>query len=286
MKRNETASFRARRRARLQLSHAFRVPIYGRVRRRIARVTRNAELAVVVHVYYPDMWPQLRDHLQRMTQPHDLFVTVPSRAVANVIHPSHARAVEVVPNVGRDVLPFLQVGRVLRDLGYSSVLKIHTKRNDRDSGSSHWRDSTLSTLVAQSGIEEVSRLLQLPDTGLIGVGDFYYSATTTEPDVLRYMSEIISALRPGSNGMERLAGVGFFAGTMFWARMDAISDLLDIDPRVFPREMGRVDGTPAHALERLFGVLPALDGRSNYVLTEAGLRRGSKETLAVPYWRR
>lgn len=49
----------------------------------------------------------------------------------------------------------------------------------------------------------------------------------------------------------------FPVGSMFWARVAAIRPLLDLalTPDHFPPEAGQVDGTLAHAIERMLGVV-------------------------------
>ena len=54
----------------------------------------------------------------------------------------------------------------------------------------------------------------------------------------------------------------FFAGTMFWLRPELLELLkpLNLSLADFPDETGQADATLQHALERLFGALPAVAG--------------------------
>ena len=54
----------------------------------------------------------------------------------------------------------------------------------------------------------------------------------------------------------------FPAGTMFWARKSAIEKIfeLGLTAEEFMDEAGQIDGTTAHALERLLGIVPKKSG--------------------------
>ena len=56
--------------------------------------------------------------------------------------------------------------------------------------------------------------------------------------------------------------IGFFAGTMFWFRIDALNCLMNFDNELirFENEDGSMDGTLAHAFERIFSVLVEQNG--------------------------
>lgn len=76
----------------------------------------------------------------------------------------------------------------------------------------------------------------------------------------------------------------FPVGSMFWARVAAIRPLLDLalTPDHFPPEAGQVDGTLAHAIERMLGVVCQAGGY--HLLPVAGaatrLHRGHQRRYA------
>jgi lipopolysaccharide biosynthesis protein len=53
--------------------------------------------------------------------------------------------------------------------------------------------------------------------------------------------------------LSRVTSLDFPSGSMFWARPDALRPILDLGLTLdeFPEEAGQVDGTVAHAIERL-----------------------------------
>src|SRR4029077_9350574 len=66
----------------------------------------SARTAVVVHVYYPDVWPLIRARLQQLTHiPFDLFVSVAlqHQFLGETITEDFKKAtVLMIPNRGRD----------------------------------------------------------------------------------------------------------------------------------------------------------------------------------------
>ena len=67
---------------------------------------------------------------------------------------------------------------------------------------------------------------------------------------------------PSVNRLSTMLGLprrpeSFPAGSMFWGRAAAFTPLLDVEESLldFEPELGRIDGTTAHALERLMGAV-------------------------------
>jgi O-antigen biosynthesis protein len=162
--------------------------------------------------------------------------------------------VRVVPNRGRDIAPKLVGFRDVHDGRYDRVLHLHSKRSKHADFLSPWRTYLYETLlgspaVVRSVFEAFERL---PRLGLVAPQHF-------EP-VRRWLdwSGNFGAARAlaARMGIELRpdAALDFPSGSMFWARPAALRPLLDLDLSFedFPEEAGQVDGTPAHAIERLY----------------------------------
>ena len=112
--------------------------------------------------------------------------------------------------------------------------------------------------------------LRSPDTGIIGPEDQYVPLTVNFDANGVHMTHIISKLYSKKVAYDVLqltrAEWGFFAGTMFWMRLDAIDKIITSRTpfRLFESEKGQIDATRAHALERLFGIVPEIEKRTMY----------------------
>ena len=91
----------------------------------------QASVAVVIHAFYPELLPDLLNRLLAANFRFDLFVTCREDA-AETIRGYLREAgvaegyVEVVPNRGRDIAPFLRMLPLVQSRGYSILLKLHT----------------------------------------------------------------------------------------------------------------------------------------------------------------
>jgi lipopolysaccharide biosynthesis protein len=262
---------------------------------RFAR-TPGVSVAVVVHLYYPEMWELLLSRL-RVVDPssYDLYVTVTtdkSDAARRVLASCSAKtSVVEVPNRGRDVLPFMKLGPTLAALGYQSVLKLHTKRSTHWDGGEKWLNDLLTGVLPPSPgqIDDVLRTLDLPDTAIVGPANLYVSLPVhyfaNRACLLEVLGDVVS--REAGRRVDRHPDeYGFFAGTMFWARLDALKSLFDCgySAASFEPEKGQVDGTMAHGLERALCVVPELAGRKLYVSTGVSIRPIEHRSGTIPAW--
>lgn len=223
-----------------------------------------ARLCVVVHAWYPDSFDEILTALEASGLPLRLIVTTaPEKAVQiRAVLGRHTvqAEIEVLENRGRDILPFLHVANRLLDEGEEVVLKLHTKHSPHRRDGDRWRSELLDRLLSP---ERAGRIFQTfgrdPTLGMVAPDghvqplSYYWGANE---DNVRYLTTRIGIVAP------RADSDTFVSGSMFWLRLDALRPLLDahLDDWEFEPEAAQVDGTFAHAIERVFGLCARAQG--------------------------
>ena len=257
---------------------------------------KGVKTAVVVHLYYPEAWPVLRKKIQNLDRnvAFDLFVTVPAgqHGLADDIQKTYPGAhLLEVSNWGRDVLPFIKVASKLEALGYEFVLKLHSKKSPHRADGKEWLSDILTNLLPDDSslLDSIMAVLGDKKTGVIGPEGQYISLLVNYDAnsvfVFKALKRIYSKATARRVYKDR-AEYGFFAGTMFWARLDALRGVFAPGFQVFDfeHERGRIDGTLAHALERLFCIGPELEKRDMYEIGPAAVTRLTYRTDNIPEW--
>jgi hypothetical protein len=221
-------------------------------------------LAIVVHIYYEETWPDISGVLRRLDVPFDLVVTTtPGRAtlIETIGRDFPHAEVEVVENRGRDVRPFLSLlerGRLDR---YRYVCKVHGKKSSdggrRSYMGSLWRRRLLFDLLAAPGLASaiVDMFERDATIGMIGPRAFRLPSETYSEELSwsanrRKVLELAEEMGVPPDRFQ----LDFFGGTMFWVRPEALAPLRRLKlSESFPEEKGLLDGGLEHATERLFG---------------------------------
>lgn len=218
---------------------------------------KGKSLAVVIHVFYPEVF---REIIMYLTQPVMdqlyLYFTGPQEILeeVKVLIPEVFQNVRYFPakNHGRDILPFLQILPQVFNDGHELVLKLHTKYSNHLNRREHWRNDLLSKLIGEGMINHAIEIFEKnPCVGMVGPAgnilpmQLYYAANGERVQRL-------SKLMGLSNG--QLRDLNFVAGSMFYARKEALKPVLDLNllETDFEPEAGQKDGTMAHVVERLF----------------------------------
>ncbi|WP_394696431.1 glycoside hydrolase family 99-like domain-containing protein [Pseudoxanthomonas japonensis] len=220
--------------------------------------------AIAVHAWYMPELSQLARSVRSAALDAPIYVTCAIehhdevlRAFARVgLHDIH---VTTVDNRGRDVLPFLATAARLIGQGYDWVLKLHTKRSPHLADGYRWREELTEGLLA-SPHELIAALARNVKHGVV-VADGHLLPLH---DYLGANEAAVRSLvlRMGGNPDEALALDRFPSGSMYWLRLEALRPLLDvgITESDFEVERNQLDGTFAHAIERIIGCSGRLAG--------------------------
>lgn len=236
----------------------------------------DARSAAFIHIYYPDMADEFARALSEANQvePMDSIVSIPDtfdlETARNIVEKLKPVRLVVCQNRGRDVWPFIESLRVAADLGYMFGCKLHTKKSSHLRTGDRWRRSLVSSLIEPAAIKEVLRAFNSnPRVALVAPEEAFMS--TSHADVMRDNLINVNAI------LAKRDRVGipiedFVAGTMFWFRLSAFGPIanMSLSSEDFGPELGAIDGTLAHAFERLIPTLLKIDGfiTARYVSTQ------------------
>ncbi|MCU6434918.1 glycoside hydrolase family 99-like domain-containing protein [Undibacterium sp. Jales W-56] len=216
-------------------------------------------LAIVIHAFYPDVLLEILTYIENIKS-YDvkLYVTtVPENeaTIKNIlIRNEYPYVLRVYENRGRDILPFLKIMPEVIAAGHRFFVKTHTKKSLHRLDGIKWRRDLFEKTLSASAINNAITWMQghietglvAPDGHLLPMHQYWGN------NVVRVVA---LGARMGVSPRD-INNMNFVAGSMFVARVDAMLPLLTLSLQSddFETEHGQVDGTLAHAIERLFSV--------------------------------
>jgi lipopolysaccharide biosynthesis protein len=216
-------------------------------------------IAIVIHAFYYEIFLEILDYLHlNRNKNFKLYVTSPQELSGKIISSlkinGHKFSYLPVGNRGRDILPFLKIIAETFNDGHQLILKIHTKKSDHRQTGDLWRKDIFKKLLTEKAMQKAISTFNLDKSiGLMGAAghivpmSLYYGANAK---TLERLSQRMGVAFP------QLAGMNFAAGSMFYARKQALLPLLSLglNSGDFEDEQAQNDGTLAHAIERVFAV--------------------------------
>jgi len=238
-----------------------------------------SRVAVVLHVFYPELLHEIVEQLASIPVEFDLLVTnateLPVRIDRAALPRLRSMVILDVANHGRDILPLISLVSAGFLDPYEVVLKVHTKRSvwraqhETLAGTGEsWRSDFLDALLgSQSNVEQIlGAFAESPNLGVVTadgnlLGPEYWGGDIAITRSLLRRIEL--NLDP-----KRLQ---FPAGSMYWIRGFVLQGLssLNLTADDFEPEDGQVDATTAHGIERAIGLLTV----------EAGLARRTRSAV-------
>lgn len=224
-----------------------------------------ARVAVVIHCFYADLLEELLNHVALIPVDFDLFVTNASGHPISVPedfspHVGHVVVVDV-ENHGRDIFPLIQLVNKGALDPYEIILKVHTKKSpwreqhaELSGDGAGWKDQFLGDLVgSESRVEDIldafatdTSLGLITAQGSIVGSDFWGG---DQHITSQLMKRLELAINPDH--------LKFASGSMYWVRGFVLQGLraFNLEEADFDEEDGQVDGTTAHAVERIIGIV-------------------------------
>jgi hypothetical protein len=232
---------------------------------------KNLEKSICVHLhlFHVDMLNDFIFFLKNIPYKFTLLVSVCDnnhRSNESIFHKNLVNLEKVIfrllPNKGRDVASWV--------VGFSDLIQefdffchIHSKRSDYNKSYSGWRQFLLhGVLGGPAVVEQIVELLNDDEVGIVSPP--YYGALPGQPRWGANQDLCLDLLRKMEITYKSNQCPDFPAGSFFWARVDVLAPIfskLSLTYDDFEDELGQLDGTLGHSIERILGVLPSKQGR-------------------------
>ena len=232
----------------------------------------HGTLAIHVHLFHFEMLQQCRAWLASIPVPFDLFVSIADAALVDEVRQGFAGLstlnrmfVTAFPNRGRDIGPMV-VGFGPQLDKYDFLAHFHSKQSGHTLGKKDWAAQLGHHLFHSSShvIRVLNLLADQPDLGLIF--PVYHPSVKDQikwgSNFKRIRDEIAKLVEAPVQQLVESDLLPFPAGSFFFVRTDAIRPLLTkaFAWEDFEEEAGQVDGTLAHAIERMIVLLSVRRG--------------------------
>lgn len=233
-------------------------------------------VALMMHLYYPDLVDYMLDYARRMPEDADLIVSSPNKETLRIFEEKTKGMkfgkIIALPmgNRGRDVSAVLVALKpYINDYRY--ICFVHDKKTVQTKPYANGRGFAYKCMECNLGsrtyIENIIETFERnPRLGMLmppspNHGNFYqivgqeWASNYTNTLALGYKLKLNVNINPNKEPITPL-------GTMFWFRPEALRTLIDYPWTYedFPKEPNGWDGTLLHAVERIYGFVVQHEG--------------------------
>lgn len=237
---------------------------------------RVPDYAIHIHAFYTDhLADDLHNHAAAFERASRIVVTTDTCAKADSIRAiGEAQGLlietQLVPNQGRDILPFLRLFGAGGLGGEGIWCHLHQKKSVQTTGHGDVWKRFLHRILLGNETLLSNALVQIahPGTGLVAPFEPHHLGWGDS----RRLLPLVAGAFPGSLPEAPLL---FPVGNMFWTRGDVAREMLNLlgDAYPWPNEPIATDGTVFHLIERLWPAVAARMGLSSVFLHKQGEER-------------
>lgn len=221
----------------------------------------SCSIGIHLHLYYEELLDEFIEFFKNISIPFSLYISVTEKNCVIRISeklkeslPNVSSTVRAFENRGRDISHFV-VGFSKELLRHDIIAHFHSKRSPHNFLKADWRRQILTSLIgSQSIVNRIFTIFQ--ESQNIGmVFPTYHHSLKGQISWGTNFSIAKACANRMNLSINEEELVLFPAGSMFWARTEALRPLLEAEFSYddFPVENSQVDGTLAHGIERLFG---------------------------------
>lgn len=229
------------------------------------------KIAIVLHLYYTDLWDEFKYKLLQLDEKFDLYIslTYGNENIEDIIKTDFPTSkVFWFDNKGLDIGPFFHILKyfIENDLNYDYLIKLHTKKSIKSIGEdmgNAWRLNLVEYLIGSNEILKKNILTFDLDNNLNIMGNPAHFYRDSNLDWIRdemYNLKLIKDINDSSEFDNLL----IISGTMFMVRYKVYKEFFtisDIDRILFELTEGyERDKKIEHKLERILSYIPQLNG--------------------------
>ncbi len=226
-------------------------------------------VALHLHVHYVELLEPILEKIKFNNTKIDLFVSVTSvsklKAVLSVLSKYNLTisALEIVPNIGRDIGSFLTWFLPKAINQYDILGHIHTKKSIHLNAriANNWNLFLIENMLGDKDCQMVDIAVDYfashPEIGIIYPDDPNVFGWSKNKLIAKEILQKITSVNLINEN------INFPAGSMFWGKAAALTPLqkLNYQWEDYPKEPLLTDGTTLHAIER---ILPLIIKTKNY----------------------
>jgi lipopolysaccharide biosynthesis protein len=235
----------------------------------------NHRRAVALHLYYEDLATWFAEQIADFGGV-DVYITVPRTIdwnAAQAVRESFRQAyILEIDNRGRDIRPFLAMYSRFLERNYDFVCKVHSKKSLHLNEGDQWRVDMVRQLLGPAARDALNMYQSKSSVGILAPRGSLVSLAN--PSIRLRSEKNLLTLAARLNCKITFSEL-FVAGSMFWFRPSALQNLyqLFVQGLEFEPELGQVDGTIAHAIERIFCIAAKAAGQSTGEYGETPISR-------------
>jgi lipopolysaccharide biosynthesis protein len=229
-------------------------------RRILAEFRPRHDVAIVCHIFYFHLIDEVMKVIGQLDLEFDLLCTVTRKpgveeAIAQVRSLCPKVAVLPFPNIGRDVFPFVWLAGSGVFAQHAAVCKIHSKKSVLRADGDRWRRALIDASLGDAA--HVGRMINAIRSdcavGLITADEQIVEGEDYWGPNRRRTAELCARIGIDIDAYP----LRFASGTIFWLHPRVIERLnaLRLTVADFEPETGQLDGTTAHAVERVIGFI-------------------------------